>query len=284
MPKVSVVIPVYKPQEEHLRLAIDSVLSQSFHDFELLLLDDCPEDASAENVIHAYRDPRIKYTRNKKNLGISASRNKLLEMAQGEYIAIMDHDDISLPDRFARQVAYLDEHPETGVVGCRVREIPSGKIVSYLRDDHALRLALMRGCAIPHSAAMVRKKVLVEHKIRYEEQFSPAEDYALWCRLLPHTQFHNLEDILFEYRLHRANTSKLQTDKMDKASYAVRAFLIAGNPALHLEFLQRAAHVTRVKLFGCIPFLKIVRQYNRISVKLFEIIPLLSWKSVSRIR
>lgn len=284
MPKVSVVIPIYKPQEEHLRAAIDSVLSQNFGDFELLLLDDCPEDSSAENLIGSYRDPRIKYARNEKNLGISGSRNKLLETAQGEYIAIMDHDDISLPDRFARQVAYLDAHPETGVVGCRVREIPSGKIASYLGDDHSIRLALMRGCAIPHSAAMIRKSVLIEHKICYEERFSPAEDYALWRRLLPHTQFHNMEDILFEYRFHQANTSKLQEDKMDKAAYAVRAFLMAENPALHLEFMQRASHVTRVRLFGLIPILKITRRYNRMAVKLFEALPLFSSKSVSRIK
>lgn len=284
MPKISVVVPVYKPQEEHLRAAVESILSQSFGDFELLMLDDCPQDRTAETIIRSYGDSRIRYVRNSENLGISASRNKLLEMAQGEYIAVMDHDDVSLPERFARQAAYLDEHPSVGVTGCRVREIPSGKIAAWPVEDQAIRLALIRGCAIPHSAAMIRRSVLVENSIRYEERFFPAEDYALWCRLLSCTQFHNLEEILFEYRLHPGNTSKLQVGKMNRASYAIRAFLMAENPALHLEFMQRASHVTRVRLFGVLPFLKIVRQYNRLTVNLFEMLPLFSCKSVSKVK
>ena len=114
MPKVSVLMPIYKTNEVYLRAAIESILSQTFTDFEFLILDDCP-DESREKIIASYSDERIKYTKNSCNLGISASRNKLIDMAQGEYLAVFDHDDISLPERFAKEVAYLDANPQCGV-------------------------------------------------------------------------------------------------------------------------------------------------------------------------
>lgn len=126
-PKVSVLVPVYRPREEYLRACIDSILSQTFCDFELLLLDDCPEDRTAEAVIKSYADGRIRYSRNPANLGISASRNLLIDMARGEYLAVMDHDDISLPERLEKETAYLDAHPEVGVVSGRVLKIPQIK-------------------------------------------------------------------------------------------------------------------------------------------------------------
>ena len=94
MTKVSVLMPVYKTNEQYLREAIASILNQTFTDFEFLILDDCPND-TRERIVKPYEDKRIKYSINEKNLGISASRNKLIEMAQGEYLAIFDHDDIS---------------------------------------------------------------------------------------------------------------------------------------------------------------------------------------------
>ena len=103
MPKVSVLMPVYKTDENYLREAIESILSQTFEDFEFLILDDCPED-DREEIIKSYKDKRIKYSKNETNLGITRSRNKLIDMAKGEYLAVFDHDDISLPERFQKQV------------------------------------------------------------------------------------------------------------------------------------------------------------------------------------
>ena len=99
--KVSVLTPIYRTDESFLREAIESVLGQTFGDFELLLLDDCPED-SREKVVRSYDDPRIVYRRNDRNLGIAESRNRLVEMAKGEYLAVFDHDDVCRPDRLAK--------------------------------------------------------------------------------------------------------------------------------------------------------------------------------------
>ncbi|MBR2125871.1 MAG: glycosyltransferase family 2 protein [Akkermansia sp.] len=249
-----------------------------------MILNDSPDNTKLGDIVASYADERIRYTVNEKNMGITPSRNKLLKMAQGEYIAIFDHDDISEPNRLERQVAYLDAHPDVGVLGAGVREFPSGKEVHYPENDAEIRMGLMWGCMITHSAAMVRRDLLVKNNICYEEYFSPSEDYALWCRLIPYTRFHNLPEVLFRYRFHANNTSKSQADKMDRATYAIRAFAKADNPALYEEYLMRAEHTTRVRLFGCIPFLKIVSKGVRTRVYLFDCIPLYTAKTVIKMR
>ena len=283
MPKVSVLMPIYKTDEKYLRCAIESILAQTFGDFEFLILDDCPED-SREAVVKAYADKRIKYLKNEQNMGITPSRNKLIEMAKGEYLAVMDHDDISLPDRFIKEVAYLDEHPTVGVVSSNVKTLIRNHVSVNPTENHEIKLSLMRTCAINHPAAMIRKKVLLDHRIRYEEEFSPAEDYALWCRLIPYTEFHNVDEILFLYRDHGDNTSHHQSGKMRSATYAIWAFVKNDNPKLYDEFLLKAKHVSRVRLFGFIPLIKKVTQGTSTKTYLFEKILLSSSKTTIKLK
>lgn len=282
MPKVSVLMPIYKTNEKYLREAISSILNQTFTDFEFLILDDCPDD-DREAIVKSYADERIKYSKNEHNLGITPSRNKLIDMAQGEYLAIFDHDDISLPTRLEKEVKYLEEHLDVGVVGTRFKNMIAKKTAFIPTDNHDIKMALMRGCAIVHSSSMIRKSVLDDHNIRYEADFSPAEDYALWCRLIPYTNFHNLDEILFHYRDHTENTSHKQKNKMQQATFAIWAFVKTENPALYNEFLLKAKHTNRIRLFGIIPFLKIIKQQNKIKVYLFEKILLLKFKTSSRL-
>lgn len=278
VPKVSVLMPVYETDEKYLREAIESILSQTFSDFEFLILDDCPEDPR-EDVVKSYDDKRIKYFKNKKNLGISLSRNKLIEMAGGEYLAVFDHDDISLPTRLEKQVQYLDANPVVGVVSCKMQSMIDKKICSHPTDNHEIKLALMKSCAMVHPASMIRKSVLVDNNIRYEKEFSPAEDYALWCRLIPHTQFHNLNDeVLLYYRDHPENTTHKQWRKMLEATYAIWEFVKTKNPMLYDEFLSKAERKTWVRLFGLIPLLKLVKRDNRMRIYLFDRILLFTVK------
>ena len=283
MPKVSVLMPIYKTNEKYLKEAIESILNQTFTDFEFLILDDCPED-SREEIVKSYKDKRIQYSKNAQNLGITPSRNKLIEMAKGEYLAVFDHDDISLPTRFEKQVQYLDEHKDVGVVGCKIKNMIRGTTSKNPTNDEDIRLALMRTCALTHPGSMIRKSVLIENNIRYEEAFSPAEDYALWCRLIPFTKFHNINEVLFHYRDHAENTTHKQNNKMQQASLAIWSFVKNDNPALYNEFLLKAKHTTRIKLFGFIPFITIIKQANRIKVYLFEKIPLFTIKSVIKLQ
>lgn len=278
MPKVSVLMPVYRTDESYLRQAIESILNQTFTDFEFLILDDCPED-DREKVVKSYQDNRIKYFKNNVNMGITPSRNRLIDWAQGEYIAIFDHDDISLPMRLEKQVAYLECHHDIGVVGSQVKAIIRQKTTDYPVHDKDIKLALMRACVIAHSASMIRKSVLMDYVIRYEESFSPAEDYALWGRLIPVTAFYNIDEVLLYYRDHHENTTHKQSHKMRQATYAVWSFVQTQNAELYTEFLLKAKQIKQTKLFGFIPLLKSVSKGTKCNVYLFEKIPLYTTKT-----
>lgn len=273
MPKVSVLIPLYNTAEEHLRSAVESILSQTYRDFELLIINDSPEKTALNAVVASYTDPRIRIIPNERNLGISEARNRLLREATGEYAAVLDHDDIALPERLEKQVTYLDSHPEIGVLGCGVTQFPGERRIRYPENDHDIRLSLMWGCAVPHSGSMIRRSVLIQNGIFYDAAYSAAQDYELWCRLLPHTRFHNQPDVLMRYRLHGGNTTKMQKKEMLEQTTAIRAAVWAANPALYNEYRMKAEYTHRIRLFGFLPLLKITGNYTEKKVYLFGHIP-----------
>lgn len=282
MPEISVLLPVYNTPEPYLRECIESVLNQSLADFELLVVNDASSDENVEKVVLSYADARLVYEKNAVNLGISETRNRLIDKARGKYLAVMDHDDVSLPKRLEYEAAYLDAHPDIGIVSCQVLQFPRSARPRLPENDKEIKLAFMRSCAIVHPACMIRKSVLTDNKIRYEKEFSPAEDYALFARLLTKTKFHNLPEVLFRYRVHAANTSKTRADEMERATYSVQSILKVGNPVLYNEFLLRAEHVKRVRLLGFVPFVKIVSRGGKTKVYLFEKILILSIKSAAK--
>lgn len=268
--KVSVLMPVYRTDERFLREAIESVLRQTFRDFELLLLDDCPED-SCERVVRGFNDPRIVYLANDRNLGISASRNKLIDLAKGEYLAIFDHDDICRPERLAKEVAYLDAHAECGVVSGWIKPT-FGDVNVYPEDDHAIKVAMMGGISMWHPAAMIRRSALGD--VRYEADYTPVEDYMLWMRLASSTVFHNLQEVLLDYRWHGANTSVVRKRALDAQDLRVKAWAKVHLPELYAEYELCRTVERRVRLFG-LPLLKIRSGFRETTVSLFGRIPFL---------
>ena len=277
MPKVSVLMPVYKTPEKFLREAIESILAQTFTDFEFLILDDCPAD-DREQVVKSYADKRIKYAKNPQNMGISASRNKLIDMAQGEYLAIFDHDDISLPKRLEKEVAYLDAHPKCGVVSCAKKNIIGGKVVVYPENNAKITRQLFMSCCIVHSASVFRKSMLNDLNLRYETEYSPAEDYAMYCRLVGKTEFHNLPEVLFHYRNFAGNTSHLQKQKMNDKTVQIKDFVRRNNPLLWEKILPNMEHISRVKFLG-LQLMKIVRRGEITKGYLFGKLPLYTTKT-----
>ena len=216
-PKVSVLTPIYNTNIGHLCECIESIINQTFTDFEFIILNDSPENKRLAKVIGLYNDPRIKYYENKKNIGISASRNRLLELARGEYIAIFDHDDISMPDRLARQVEFLDTHPNVGVVSGWLQWFGDRNWIHKTPEyDVDIKIHLTQDSYLLHTAAMIRKSILDTNNIKYEEKYTPAEDMQLWARLWPVTQFHNIQDVLVRYRWNGNNTSTTLFDKMQR--------------------------------------------------------------------
>lgn len=276
--KVSVLMPVYKTKEEYLRAAIDSILGQTFEDFELLIVDDCPS-SPVDKIVKSYSDKRIKYSINEKNMGISDVRNKLVDMAKGEYLAIMDHDDISLPTRFEKQVKMLDENKNLGVVGTYSQSFPNNKTVKNPTSNEDIQIGMLVACNILHPTTMIRKAVLKENNIKYQSKYSPCEDYAIWCDLLEKTEFANIPEVLFNYRVHETNTSKLQKETLTDRTEIIRAIAKAKHPALwEIAKATGALEVTRIKLLG-IPFFTVKKNYKSTKVYMFEFVPVMKIKT-----
>jgi glycosyltransferase involved in cell wall biosynthesis len=234
-PKVTVLLPVHNG-EPYLAAAVQSVLGQSFADFELLIIDDGSTDRSCE-IVRSFADPRIRLLRNAANQRLIATLNRGLEEARGEYVARMDADDISLPARLAAQVAFLDRNPGVGVLGSAVQLIDAqgtpGAVVRFPATHNLIRWALCFLSPIAHPAAMMRKAV-VARLGGYRAQALHCEDYDLWWRASAVTQLANLDDVLLRLRKHDANiTARHAALHGDTVLQVFRSML---SQALQVEF------------------------------------------------
>lgn len=274
MPTVSVLTPIYNTNHTHLRQCIESILNQTYTDFEFIILNDSPDNADLEKLVLSYDDARIIYIKNDKNIGISASRNKLIDLARGRYLAVLDHDDISHITRLEKQVKFLDENPYVGVVGAWAHWFGDQDFIrKNPQYDTDIKIRLTDVCAIMHTTAMIRKSVLTDNNIRYEQEYTPAEDYRLWGQLMAVTNFYNIQEILVEYRCDSNNTSHLQKTKMAIAHESIKAQICNKYPMYRLIF-DRSLRRVRIRLFGKIPLLKIKNKW----VLLFDFVPLIKIK------
>ena len=272
MPRVSVLTPLYNTNPVHLREMIESILNQTFTDFEFLILSDSPDNTEIDEIVASYHDKRIKYSKNERNMGITPSRNKLLKMACGEYVAIFDHDDISVPERLALCVEYLDKNPHVGVVSGWLQFFGTDdSLVKNPESDTDIKIYTTVNCYVAHTAAMIRKSVLTDHNIEYEEYYTPAEDYRLWARLMDVTHFHNLQTVLVRYRWFGNNTSATFANRTEVARRSISLQLQNKYPSYYREYCRRFEPETRIKvrLFGFIPLFKIKHNW----FYLFECIP-----------
>jgi len=202
MPKVSVVMSVYN-DEKYLKESMDSILSQTFDDFEFIIVNDGSSDKT-EEIIKSYNDSRIVYVANIQNLGLPASLNKGIRLANGEYIARMDGDDISFPERFVKQVKFLDINRDYGVVGCWIHSFGRvDHITKYSNNFSDIFYAFIKNDAtLCHPAAMIRKSILLDYNIFYCESFSSAQDFKLWNDIKHVSKISNIQEVLLKYRTH----------------------------------------------------------------------------------
>ena len=281
MVKVSVCMPVYNTKPEYLREAVESVLNQTFKDFEFLILNDSPDNIELDKIISSYDDKRIKYSKNAKNIGISESRNKLLKTAKGEYVAVFDHDDISLPNRLEKEVEYLDKNPDISVVGSWAEYFGAKNyILKTPENDNIIKMCLTDNSCMSHTSVMIRKSVLIENNIKYESFYSPVEDYCLWVRLMDKIIFHNIQQVLVRYRCHDKNTSVVRHQEQIKKHSMVRFIACDNHPFLRQQFEKYDFYKEtkfRIRLFGFIPILKLKNN----KLYLFEFIPIfkVKWNS-----
>ncbi len=202
-PQVSVLMPAYNA-EYYISTAINSILKQTYKNFEFIILDDASTDNTWQ-IIKKFekKDKRIKAYHNNKNLYIAASRNKLLKLARGKYIAWQDADDISLRDRLEKQVIYLENHPEVGIVGGFLEFYQNKRVTSvrrYKENDSDLRRLIFRYSPVAQPAAMIRKQCFNEVGI-YNLKYPPAEDIDMSFRIGSKWKFANIQKPVIRYRI-----------------------------------------------------------------------------------
>lgn len=201
-PHISVVLPVYNGTR-YLRAAVESILAQTFADFECIIIDDGSRDDSAA-VVASIDDPRIRFHR-QANIGLAATLNRGISLAQGKYIVRQDQDDLSDPRRLALQVAFMDSHPDCALLGTRATimadDAPTGRYHDHPLDDTVLKLDLLFNNPFVHSSVMLRRDMVLEiGGYATDLARQPPEDYELWSRLARRFTVANLNQRLVHYR------------------------------------------------------------------------------------
>lgn len=223
-PLVSVIMPAYN-SEKYIAEAIDSILGQTFRDFELIIIDDCCKDRTAE-IVKGYQDDRIIFIQNEVNKGFLYGLNYGIEIARGAYIARLDDDDTSYPDRLQKQVDYLNEHEDVVLVGTCIDEKRNGVLCERrdrpIRTSSQLRFELFyENGSIAHSSFMMRKEVLDKHNIKYEI-FKQVPDYHMLTCICRYGNLARLDETLVTWRIHpqqstNVRSKRMKTDEFDKA-------------------------------------------------------------------
>lgn len=235
-PTISVLMPVYNA-ERYVAKAVQSILDQTFRDFEFLIIDDGSTDGSRKILeSFARRDSRI-HLISRANTGLVVALNEMLDLARGEFIARMDADDISLPARLETQLAYMRAHPETGFIGSWIRLIDEkGRFLTVfeLPVEHSqIDAGLLSGnVTLSHPTCFWRRALLAN--FRYEPKFKHAEDIDFFLRLAEHVQIANLGEPMLEYRHHSTSVSRAFTD-VQKVSHVSAIKAACGRRGIAFE-------------------------------------------------
>lgn len=229
-PKIAVLMPVYNC-ELYIKEAVESILSQTYSDFEFLIIDDASTDETV-SIIKSYTDTRIQLIEKPSNTGLTNSLNLGLQLAKGKYIARMDGDDISFPERFEKQIAYLEANPEVVLCGTSYKIMGEEKRTLIPESHDVIKLGLLKSNCIAHPSVMIRRKTLEEFSIIYDTTKEPAEDYALWVQLLGVGKLHNLQEVLLKYRMHDSSVSRKRVEEQEKRAIEIKLELLS-----HLDII-----------------------------------------------
>ena len=216
---LSVVMPAYNAGKT-IKESIDSILNQSFKDFEFIIINDGSTD-NTEDVILSYGDKRIRYLKNDVNRGIIYTLNRGIIESKGKYIARMDSDDISLSTRFEKQIAILESRPNVIVCGTLISPFGSKTKKTNLTKLQLHNLKMKEQLAITtcfaHPTVIIRKFVLLSNDIKYDENFKNAEDYKLWIDLMEYGEYYTVSEKLLLYRLSDSQISQTNNPITEKS-------------------------------------------------------------------
>ena len=201
MSEVTIILPVYNG-ERYLREAIDSVLAQTYRDFELWVCNDGSTDGTVA-IIDSYTDPRVRRVDNPHNMGLVATLNRAFAMVDSPFIARMDDDDLWEPDKLERQMALLNSRPDVGICGTSIHKFGDiDSIMIFPEESDSLKVGLLFYCMMSHPSVVYRRSILQQTGLTYRADYFPAEDYKMWIDALQHTHIYNLQQPLVHYRQH----------------------------------------------------------------------------------
>lgn len=225
---VSVLMSVYSEPLEWIKQAIDSILTQTFTDFEFIIINDKPDRAELVEFLRgeAEKDSRIKVHTNSENIGLTKSLNVGLKLCRGKYIARMDADDISMPTRFAKQVSFMDSHPEVIVCGTNISyfgDVPPMTFSDWIYpDDEHIKAQMLSNSGFAHPSVMIRASILKEAGITYDENYRQGQDYRMWEMLYDKGNFANIQEKLLQYRQSKKQISKIISHSQVEAGLNIR--------------------------------------------------------------
>lgn len=225
---ISVIMSVYKEPTEWLKQAIDSIINQTFDNFEFVIISDNPNGIENIALLNEYanKDSRIRLIFNEENVGLTKSLNKGLAVAKGYYLARMDADDISMPTRFEKQYQYMESHPQVIVLGTAIKYFGRGAwkkgtdAIRYM--DAEIRAQMLLDNCIAHPTVFIRKSVLDEHGLTYDENYRQSQDIRLWEQLMPYGEFANLKEKLLKYRLSDQQITKSRASSQSNLAEGVK--------------------------------------------------------------
>ena len=222
---VTILMSVYN-EEVFVKESIESILNQTYGNFEFIIIDDASTDATVE-VIESFSDERITLIRNSENKGLTKNLNIGLRKAGGKYILRMDADDIALPTRIARQVEFMEKNPEVALAGTGMRYFGNRyDIVKVREKDEELRAGLFFNSVIMHPTFIIRKSTIDEHRITYNEQLRYAQDYCFTEEISRYGKLGNIQDVLLKYRSHDGQVTVYKAKGQKKCADITRAKLL----------------------------------------------------------
>ena len=248
--QLTVLMPVYNG-EQYIMEAVESALCQSFREFELLIVDDCSSDGTSE-ILHGFRDPRMRILRNDERLKLAGALNRGMAEARGRYIARMDADDIMRPDRLQLQLDYLESHPAVGCCGGWVRTFGDGakELREYPAGEERVKAFALFYAPFAHPAVMFRKEWFEREQLRYDGSYYPTEDYELWSRAMFSFPCDNLQRVLVDYRVHGKSMTGGEWSDMDAQTVKVHHGILA---RLGIEPSTEEARIHREASMGLLP-------------------------------
>lgn len=242
MAQTTIILPVYNG-ERYLREAIDSVLAQTYRDFELWVCNDGSTDGTVA-IVDSYTDPRVHRIDNPRNMGLVATLNRAFAMVDSPFIARMDDDDLWEPDKLERQMALLAARPDVGICGTSIHKFGDiDSVMIFPEESDALKVGLLFYCMMSHPSVVYRRSMLQETGLAYRQDYFPAEDYKMWIDALQHTHICNLQQPLVHYRQHASQIcreKKEQQVQLERRLHEEQLRLIYPDPttdelAFHLN-------------------------------------------------